>query len=236
MTPLTLTPEQPKTQRQSQELQKFTGRRTEHVTLSNPFSTRWVRPGMIPFQFAPGCGAAKLTERLALLNWRAAIRGPHGSGKSTLLAALLPEIERRGHRPVQFALHDGQRRLPATLIAAFPCESATIVVLDGYEQLSRWSRWRLDRLCRRSDCGLLVTTHGATRLAELFHTVTDIMLAQQVVKGLLPDDYDVITRQDVADAFTANVGDLRETLFSLYDLVEQRRPRSVATRSELPRG
>jgi hypothetical protein len=197
--------------------------RTEPRAQSNPFSTRWIRPGAIPYEFPPGCSAIELTERLAQLGWRAAICGPHGSGKSTLLAALVPELRRRGRRPLTFALHDGQRKLPAELIAAFPCHAATIVLVDGYEQLSRWSRWRLDWLCRRSGCGLLVTAHDATRFAELFRTTTDMELAQRIVEHLLGDGDETITPEEVERAFAANDGNLRETLFALYDLFEQRR-------------
>jgi hypothetical protein len=198
---------------------------------SNPFSTRWTRPGAIPFQFPPGLDAAELVERLAQFNWRAAIRGPHGSGKSTLLAALAAELERRGQRVLSFALHDGQRRLPDELVAAFPNGPQAVVVVDGYEQLSRWSRWRLDRLCQRSQCGLLVTTHEATRFKELFRTRPDLDLAQRVVGDLLRADDGAISSAEIARAFESNCGDLRETLFSLYDLVEQRRPHAAPTHS-----
>ena len=205
-----------------------------HETPGNPFVTRRIRPGVIPFQFPPGLDAAELVQRLAQLNWRAAIRGPHGSGKSTLLAALVPELERRGRRILSFALHDGQRRLPGELLAAFSSDPNTVVVMDGYEQLSRWSRWRLDRLCKRSHSGLLVTTHEATRLAELFRTKTDLELAKRVVGYLLRNVDGLISAADIARAFELNCGDLRETLFSLYDLVEERRlpvePRSAARR------
>ena len=58
--------------------------------LANPFATRHVRPGAIPFHFPAETSAAQLVARLRELNWRGAIVGPHGSGKSTLLVALAP--------------------------------------------------------------------------------------------------------------------------------------------------
>src|SRR5436190_14964663 len=80
---------------------------------TNPFATRWVRPGVIPYYFAAGTTAAALFEKLKENRWRGAIIGPHGCGKSTLLASLDPLIESAG-RPVRMiSLQDRQRDLPA---------------------------------------------------------------------------------------------------------------------------
>ncbi|MBN2216711.1 MAG: hypothetical protein JW719_05005 [Pirellulales bacterium] len=79
---------------------------------ANPFSTRCVRPGAIPFFFPPDVDASILVRRLADNQWRGQIVGPHGSGKSTLLAALFPAIEASSKHVVLVELHDGQRRLP----------------------------------------------------------------------------------------------------------------------------
>ncbi len=193
----------------------------------NPFATRWVRPGAIPYEFPPGWNAARLAKTLRDNGWRGAIVGPHGSGKSTLLHSLLPELERLGRRPICFPLHDGRRRLPAELVASFPCDAATLIVVDGYEQLSRFSRGRLDRLCRRSACGLLVTAHGPTPLVELLRAQTDLSLAQRIVSRLLAARPGCISAEEVAHAFAAQSGNLRETLFTLYDLVERRRADSM---------
>ena len=148
----------------------------------NPFCTSRIRPGALPFQFAPGCSAAALVDRLAELGSRAQIVGPHGSGKSTLIMALIDELASRGvHAPV-LVQRDRQRSLDwgklAELAAATRSSAAgrpaaqpsggapatvrrspqAFVVVDGYEQLGRLSRWRLDWFCRRQAAGLVVTT------------------------------------------------------------------------------
>src|SRR5258707_1037455 len=79
---------------------------------SNPFSTRFVRPGAIPYQFPERVTADSLVEQLRSQNCRGAIIGPHGTGKSTLLATLIPAIENAGCKVRSIALHDGQRKLP----------------------------------------------------------------------------------------------------------------------------
>lgn len=76
---------------------------------TNPFSTRFVHPGKIPFAFPDcprkftqasytcqdqrECRLRQLAVRLnELPSGRAAIVGPHGSGKSTLIHSLVPHL------------------------------------------------------------------------------------------------------------------------------------------------
>jgi len=188
----------------------------------NPFSTSRVRPGAIPYCFPPGQSAQGLVRRLRHSAWQGQIIGPHGSGKSALLAALIPAIEDAGRRTILIGLHDGQRRLPIDLKRPSPLDSSTVLIVDGYEQLGRLSRFRLKRFCRRHGIGLLVTAHRPVGLPELFHTATSLGLAQQVVAQLLGERGTLITSEDVAERFSRHGGDLRETLFDLYDLYEHR--------------
>src|SRR5581483_6754178 len=113
-----------------------------------------------------------IVERLRQAQSHGEIVGPHGSGKSTLLAALVPAIEAAGRRVLQFTLHDGQRQLPPELLELPADATPTLVMIDGYEQLSRWSRWRLNRFIRRRGWGLLVTSHATAGLPTLFRTRT----------------------------------------------------------------
>jgi hypothetical protein len=55
---------------------------------SNPFATRFTRPGAIEFIFPAGESLATLVARLRACDWRGQITGPHGSGKAPLRAAL----------------------------------------------------------------------------------------------------------------------------------------------------
>jgi hypothetical protein len=190
----------------------------------NPFATRHVRPGAIPYLFPPGEHAARVVERLRANGWRGQIVGPHGSGKSTFLAALLPELSRVGRIPLLVALHDGQRRLPPeTRPALRALHPAGIVVIDGYEQLGCWSRFWLERSCRRRSWGLLVTAHRSVGLPGLLRTSVTLETAWRIVEHLLPDPTGLINPTDVAVRLAARAGNLREVLFELYDLIETRR-------------
>jgi len=190
----------------------------------NPFSTSRVRPGAIPFVFSPGETAETLVGRLQQAGWWGEIIGRHGSGKSTLLAALTAAIERAGQPTVLVTLHDGQRRLPLDLRHDGRLRPPVVLIVDGYEQLGRWHRLLLKRFCRRQGIGLLVTAHESMGLPLLCATTVTLDLAEQIVRQLLGDQSSPFTAAEVSQALSRRDGDLRETLFDLYDLYEQRRP------------
>jgi hypothetical protein len=192
----------------------------------NPFCTRRIRPGAIPFLFPDGQDAETLVARLRTHGWSGEIIGPHGSGKSALLAALIPAIERAGRHVTLVALHDGQRRLPLRFDGRHRLREPAVLVVDGYEQLSRWHRWRLRRLCRRNGWGLVVTAHASVGLPPLWQTAITPELAQAVVDSLLAGQTSPLPAPQLADYLARHQGDLRETLFDLYDRYE-------AMRSEL---
>lgn len=205
----------------------------------NPFSTRHTRPGAIAFQFEPGQEAATIVERLRRQGWRGQIVGPHGSGKSTLLATLRPALEAAGRevRLVQLKQSDPAAGMaagrlfagkwfggPLRELAWRQVPTATQVVIDGFEQLATAARWRVVRRCRRRGCGLLVTTHYDLGLPTIYTTQPRLELALALSRRLSADQ-NVIHDADVEAAWRAHHGNLREVLFTLYDLYEQRGPR-----------
>lgn len=208
--------------------------------VSNPFATRWVRPGAVPFSFSSEVNTAQLVQQLRGGNWRGAIVGPHGSGKSTLLATLLPAIEAEGISVLLIKLTDGVKSLPnesrrqiQELIQAQTPEiegrsgsPKCILVIDGYEQLGRISRWRVSRMCRRHGLGLLITAHDDRRVGGMpiiYRTQPDLATVQFLVDRVLPAHGGAIQPDDVAAAFTQQGGNVRETFFELYELFEKRR-------------
>jgi hypothetical protein len=196
-----------------------------HVSIppENPFSTRKTRPGTIPFIFLPGDDAESLVARLEQSGWLGEIVGPHGSGKSTLLASLLPAIDQMGLRPVLVELHDGQRRLPLDPRRDECLCPPAVLLIDGYEQLGRLRRFAIRRACRYRGIGLLVTAHAPMGLPSLCRTVVTPELAGQVIGRLLEGCPALLTPPELADSLARHNGNLRETLFDLYDLYERLR-------------
>ena len=95
-------------------------------------------------------------------------------------------------------------------------------MVDGYEQLGPWARFRARRLCRRLGLGLLVTSHRPVGLPPLANTGVSLETALWVVDYLTARGPAVVGRADVADRLAARGGDLREALFDLYALHESR--------------
>ncbi|MCC7086937.1 MAG: hypothetical protein IT427_18210 [Pirellulales bacterium] len=194
--------------------------------MPNPFSTRFVRPGRVPFIFSQDVTAESLIQQLQRQAWRGAIVGPHGSGKSTLLETLIPAIEQAGRLVQKVALHDGERRLPADFVSPNSARQPGVVVVDGYEQLGRWTRWKLNLVLSRSGWGLLATTHTLPvgfRLPELIRIEPTFEVFQQLVERLLASQASPLSPEDIAHAYQDHPENLREALFTLYDLVERQR-------------
>jgi predicted ATPase len=189
----------------------------------NPFATRFIRPGAIGYLYPPGENAESLLALLEKNNWWGEIIGPHGSGKSSLLAELLPRMSESRRIVVNYGLHQGDRTLPISKADRSSWNAKTQVVVDGYEQLSWWSKRRLQGWVRSRGAGLLITAHQPMGLPPLFVTQPTLALAQNIVAHLLQSSPDQpLSDDDVAAAFSAHGANLREMLFSLYDVYQRR--------------
>lgn len=195
----------------------------------NPFATRRTRPGMIPYLFNDQLTAAKLVLRLKQHRWMGQIVGPHGSGKTTLLESLLSICTTELDQVRRITLRKGQRKLPLASRALKDFRPGTLLVIDGYEQLGRLSRLWLKWQVRRRQLGLLVTTHTPVSLPLLYRTPSTPQLTHAVVRQLAEAEESGITDADIRSAHDRHSGNLREVLFELYDLFQDRqRDRSVA--------
>ncbi|MFM8253157.1 MAG: hypothetical protein ACKOBW_16315 [Planctomycetota bacterium] len=196
------------------------GERAGAETSSNPFATRWTRPGALDYIYPAGETPLSLITRLVSSGGRGQIMGPHGTGKTSLLRSLRPHLEAAGY---QLEWHD-----PQTVIKAGRRTSNTLVVIDGYEQLGRWSRLRLWCSCWWHGCGLLVTTHEDLGLPVLVETSPSLDLAQQLAERLLADRLlggrrELLGDEEWDGLWREKRGNLREVWFALYDRYESRR-------------
>jgi energy-coupling factor transporter ATP-binding protein EcfA2 len=187
---------------------------------SNPFATRFIRPGAIPFLFLDGDSAEAIVDRLRSHNWRGQIIGPHGSGKSTLLATLTPLIEAAGRSVLSLKIGPGERKHPP--LDPTSLSPTTQIIIDGYEQLSWWSRWKLHHLARVAKAGLLVTAHANVGFPTLYQTKPSEAVAQAVVEQLTEAEGLPIPEAEILAAYHSTGGDIRETLFKLFDVHQQR--------------
>lgn len=191
-------------------------------TSDNPFASHLTRPGALPFRFPSSTCAASIVAKLAENEWRGQIVGPHGSGKSTLLAALVSEMESRGMTFRSIALHDGQRRLPCDLLSRSQSNSPLLIIVDGYEQLSLFSKVTLCWRCWRRGWGLLVTTHAhAAWLPVLILLAPTLELLDRLLARLLGRTASEGERELAKLSFQRHGGNLREVWFDLYDRHER---------------
>jgi energy-coupling factor transporter ATP-binding protein EcfA2 len=197
--------------------------------MSNPFSTRFTRPGRIePLDGAGRCVDIEgLLGRLQGLGGTAAIVGPHGSGKSTLLVHLADAIERCGGRSSRIRLQSWRDALAAWMVIRQSAAGDTICI-DSWESIGPAIRVLLRLAARLSGCGLLVTSHRGTGMPQLTRCGTSASLLSAIVRSL-PDHacwYEtLICEADIEAAFASHGGNLRESLYELYDRFEARRRR-----------
>jgi energy-coupling factor transporter ATP-binding protein EcfA2 len=186
------------------------------VLASNPFATRFIRPGAIEYLYPAGQSGEALVEQLRAQNWQGQIIGPHGSGKSTLVAALAAALAAAGRKVVQIKGQEPQAIDDKVL------DTSTQVIVDGFEQLSWWAKWKMKQHCRRQGAGLLVTAHSDMGFPTLVRTEPSLELACAVVGRLLPAGDNAIESEEIARAYEAVGGNIREMLLSLYDVYQVR--------------
>jgi energy-coupling factor transporter ATP-binding protein EcfA2 len=205
---------------------------------SNPFATRFTRPGRIePFDHQGNrIDVDALLERLHLLGGTAAIVGPHGSGKSTLLVHLADAIDRRGEHVHRVRLHSWRDAFAAwKAIRRAPARGT--VCIDSWECLGVASRTALLLAARLTGRGLLVTAHRGADMPQLVHCGTTATLLRSIVRTLPGRDGwhgTWILDSDVESAFAAHGGNLRESLYELYDRFEVRAREARAVRADGP--
>ncbi|MBE6427505.1 MAG: hypothetical protein E7028_02790 [Planctomycetaceae bacterium] len=187
----------------------------------NPFCTRRIKPGAIPFYFPEGISLQTLIGTLRENAWCGQIIGPHGSGKSTLLAALLPEIAESGRRIVHLELQDGVRQLPLSDADFLEMNENTQLAIDGYEQLSYWTRRRIKSKSAKQGFGVIILGHEPLEYPDLYQTSRELAVAKLIVSRLLENTIVRIPESVIEEHFELYSGNLREMLFSLYDVYEE---------------
>jgi hypothetical protein len=122
-----------------------------------------------------------------------------------------------GRQVTSIALRGGERRLPRQALQRALSLPQPLVIVDGYEQLSRLGRAALRWQCRRSAAGLLVTSHSATGLPLLVRLQPDFQLVELLVAELTHLRQSAVTPADIVASHACHGSNIRELLFDLYD-------------------
>lgn len=159
---------------------------------------------------------SELLARLAILNYRGAIIGPHGAGKTTLLEDLIVRLEAIGFQTRFARLDQESPRLSPDAMSALVAGLGPrdIILLDGCEQLS-FRAWRQFLSRTRSARGLIITTHEPGRLQTLVECRTNAGLLEEIVRSLIDPRY--ASSLDFPELFQRHAGNIRDCLRELYD-------------------
>lgn len=164
----------------------------------------------------------EILHRLAHLEHRAAVVGPHGRGKTTFLEDLRDRLEARGFHTRTVVLHRGDRRLTPlqeeSLFARLSQED--VLLLDGAEQLGRLAWLRVRRRSRGAG-GLVVTSHRPGLLPTLLDCRTSPELLDSLVRDLLGPEAETLS-PSLEELFARHGGNLRNALRELYDVYSSR--------------
>ena len=177
----------------------------------NPFSTDRV----LQVRYRPrGWTWDGLLERLARLEYRAAIVGPEGRGKTTLLEDLEPHLRARGFGVKHLRLTREQPAFDRSWLRDFFTHVTPndVLLFDGAEQLGRLAWWRFRRLARAAR-GLVITSHRPGLLPTLVECETDAGLLAEIVRDLVPDG----ASDNCAALLDRHHGNMRDALRELYD-------------------
>ncbi|MGI9177832.1 MAG: hypothetical protein ACR2IT_08250 [Pirellulales bacterium] len=187
---------------------------------SNPFSTRFTRPGMLPPLDQEGVPVDVGRLLAGLHAGGLAIEGPHGHGKTNLLHAVLAAAVAAG-RPTGFFRIGSQDWGWRALFLIGRARPETVVGIDGWELLSPGlaGLLRVAATCRRAT--IVATTHGPARMPVLARCETSPRLLAAIVDRL-PAHGGCIAKTDIDEAFHRHEGNVREALYDLYDRFERR--------------
>ena len=196
------------------------------LVFQNPFSTRFVQPGAIPW-LATDTSIDSLLFRLYDVGNRAIICGPHGSGKSTILSHLASVAQRKGLKVHCLRIRSWIDAIRVMRVFATINPKQSLVSVDSWERLGFFGRF----LCQFADFrGLcvVVTVHKRTwwnNWPVLLHMKADDKTFRLLVDELMTKYAGSKTIEFsgamLRDVFQRHSGNLREGFFELYDHYER---------------
>jgi hypothetical protein len=179
----------------------------------NPLRSEQIE--QIPIRFETGDWSENL-QRLARLDFRAAVVGKKGSGKTCLLEQLCDRLVGQvGVAAQLFNLPLDKRQHAEQLDRVLAASGrGEIVLLDGIERLSFWQRNRVFRETLAGP-GLVVAVHRKCRLPTWIRLRTSLALMRQLIDDLGIATPTVLSAGEIA--FDLAGGNIREAFGLLYD-------------------
>lgn len=165
-------------------------------------------------------------EVLALLagrNHRGAIVGPHGSGKTTLLEQLADHLTGKIVW-VRLNAENGHPKTSARGMLPQTVDQHHAILIDGAEQLGRWSWWLLHREIHNAGI-IVITSHRPGRFPTIHECTTSPALLKELVGEL---ESGAAAMVDFEDLYERHGGNIRMCFRELYDVWAGRSTSSAA--------
>ena len=195
------------------------------VLIHNPFSTRFIRPGVIPWHSTTTSPSALLKSLNGFGN-RVVIAGPHGSGKSTFLMHFCSVARVQGHEVCYLRCRSWIDVMRAIRLFVHVSPRCGFVCVDSFEMLSFFG-WFLCLIADLRGISVVVTVHERPWWCTwpvLVNTKTRFKTFDKLVQELMTKCSRTETinfsKQMLQDVFNRNSGNLRESFFELYDHYE----------------
>mgnify|MGYP003952750013 CR=1 FL=1 len=193
----------------------------------NPFETLWTKPGQMTFLPNGFTSISDLAAQIVKETPRCEILGEHGVGKSSLLRALQSHLEQQSiSNHLVYACGEFPRDGPPLKFSTVKLllRQSDVLFVDGFEQLSWWTRRRIIRYSEKHAHSLVVTCHQTQRLPCLVHLAATETLVLRLVLSLQQAQQvdEVVSASDVRELYQRFGNNVRELLFACYDLYEQR--------------
>ena len=157
----------------------------------------------------------------------------HELQTSCLIASVRPRGEARFQRlqlDELLPVSSGFQRHPlgrfSRLLAA--ARGRRWLMVDGYEQLNGWQRWRLENARRRWNFALTVTSHAPVHYTSLVELRVDMRLAAKLLAEELGAEHG-IPMSLVEELLRRHDGNWREAQFALYDWWKDSRASQLET-------
>jgi hypothetical protein len=210
--------------------------------ISNPFATRFVRPGSIAYRFQVADDWRRseshlrdLVDRIGAMQF-GAIVGPHGSGKTTLLCSLVPLLSHRFQdwKQVQLTANPSQgfrshfAHARSNALAVFAAQARLpdggLLIVDGAEQLGWFARARLLGRIGKGRQSILATCHQPLPGMEVLHQATvDARLIKSLTRDLVdgaPGNLVGLVEHELGKRDLGRLVNVRDFWFELYDLAQ----------------
>ncbi len=196
------------------------------LVFQNPFSTRFVQPGAMPW-LATDISLRDVLFRLYDVDNRAIICGPHGSGKSTILSHLASVAQREGLKVHCLRIRSWIDAICVMRVFATINPKQSLVSVDSWELLG-FLGWFLCQFADFRGLCVVVTVHERpwwNNWPVLLHTKADDKTFRLLVHELMTKYAGSKTIEFsgamLRDVFQRHSGNLREGFFELYDHYER---------------